>query len=1241
MVSHGNVIFVPMHNDALEKTDPIFLIDTSGSTTSRLSGLHRNDKGYVKDSITVLGYEIELIKEISKTRGYGTSHVILWSTRALYCGKIDILGSDDNMELLKVQAGQNTGATQLMCGLKQIDPSMLDETKNKQTDIIIITDGEIQDSSRTISKELRKLCRNKISLSIVAVEKGECNYLEAEVDGVVGNTLYSIIRDNNLTRYVNKFSIYNNLRTEFVNFSNPIVPDSYVPYNDSMFLKSNFINFARFIDDHLESVSKCEIHVNDILKHAHSLSLTIYHYIRDKSLEMQKGIIDLFTNMYKRFDPMDGVDNKDNVSVYELVRTLLLTEVDNHVAGKSTTFTAAKKDRNRKVENTVVSLLNNVYQSITGKCATPLYVSDVFSAPIKTVTDSNSISDDDSRSDLIYRVMTPTLSDISIDKFRYHESCITINEYSIPLLFKIGENPDNGKSANHWIRTIYGRTLNISPSSPSIYYYLMADVLRLRLCSPKGDESGKLSDLYESYLNTFFTESSFDSDNVPFIDTIVSNVESIRHNLIVSAGEYSGLRLRGHSIFYVIAMTYLVRYFKKGKGNNLSHDNKATIDRFTASVKNMCAKSVYMDLCNYSPYIYDDNYDSAEYVDKVEWETSYDELIAKLSTDSMNRTQIIDIVNQDILSIQQHAFNDDSDGRSHIPCIPQSITISSTIRKMTSSSDLTKLNNNLYDTGTSANCVVCDREYPLILTKRTDVVSLDRQSELLKKSRCYQGYKNPFTNSTSTIDLGNLTGVDTDTDMILVENFECHADSIKMDNVSIIDPVSSSKMRIRSQSEFLDSTHTKYPFLKDLDFSNVALAGGFCRSILLKQQMKDFDFFFYGVESDKLYQTRFKTFATDLVNSVRKSYHDRKQNVKFMMMFKPMFNVFEIVCYSDPTNHIDSNFDLTNFHEHAFSSLKEYSGKSDKIGVHDTEFVKTVGYNGEGESDDTPNKTYFEDDDSKGIRMLHRFQFILCKYQSLSDIVKSFDMFPSKVVFNGSNLYFTNNSLQAYQHMINVINLDGGSDLIKHRISKYFKYGFSIVFPPNDRNWFTDSSCDNQYNYVESNYKGVDENRGPISFEIRLVRESDNQIVISHNSNIEKILEKNEELEKKSLVESKALYVSSMFCSFVSICRYVDINGIDYLFPQLPEIVFNSNTAITPYVPITSMDIGFNTIDAGAVIKFKNRVLEVNLMDRYNTMYGDRHWYTKFYKSMLLIDKSDSYRDPDLNYGDGNEDDSE
>ena len=167
---------------------------------------------------------------------------------------------------------------------------------------------------------------------------------------------------------------------------------------------------------------------------------------------------------------------------------------------------------------------------------------------------------------------------------------------------------------------------------------------------------------------------------------------------------------------------------------------------------------------------------------------------------------------------------------------------------------------------------------------------------------------------------------------------------------------------------------------------------------------------------------------------------------------------------------------------------------------------------------------------------------------------------------------------------------------------------------------------------MDSGYQGCDENRGPISFEVRRI--IDNQIIISHNSNIEKMLEKNEELEQNALDEAKALYVSNLFCSFVSILRYVEINGIDYIFPKLKEIKLDDSVEITEDLlePISATDLGFVDDNHKSRIKFQDRTLDIKFMPRFNTLYSDRSWFDQFYKSMLLNDANDFVLDLNKNF---------
>ena len=1201
---------MPIQND-IELNTPVFLVDTSGSTDSSLDGQYsynRNEKKF-----RVLDYEIQLIGKISENRGYDTVHVILWSNRAFLFQnvKVDPENLSDSLEHIILQANENKSGTHLMSGFKKLEESMYE--KGKQTDLIIITDGEIMDSDRDIGVELRKITENNVSLSIVAVERGNKDYLQANCE--VGNKLYSVIQNHNLTRFVNKFSIYNNLRTEFVNFVNPIVPESYVPYGEMMFARSDFKDFVIYVDSELDDfVRKEGLMESDIMRHAHRLSMTIYHYLKGNTQTSQKGLVELFVKMYQKFDKMEAFRGQAE-TIYEKVRKLLINEVDNHVAGKSTTFTSARRHRSRKVEDTNLDLMSNVSTAIMGDEIDDNAV--FYTMPIRVN------SDDGKMGIRIYEVRGPKFSDYAVGKTAFKKGCVRIGRYDLPLLFPIGQG--NKRAANQWIRTVYSRTLNVSPSNPFIYYYVMMDCLVIR---QSGDE--RLIALFESYLSTFLNEEVFDSDR-KFIDTIVYNEKvKLKYHIMKGAQLYSGLGMNPLTLFWLACNIYIVPHF-----TTKTEEEKKKRMRFVQALRSMCAKQVFMDLItDISRETYKDT-PSSELVDKVSWDTVLEELEDLIGRDPMSTPIRKSVMTVNLLQMPEHKFVD-----SFIVCPGRSMIVSSDVIQMREGDQ------------TEMVCDICGSTQMLQAKLKTNPNEYRIEETNLSKSMVFGEWKNPIIDSALLVHLGLLTGENTDTELISPENFEPGAEFVEMHNILITDPISSSKMRVTTQNEFKSNAHAKYPFLKDLKFDNVALAGGFCRSILLKQEMKDFDFFFYGLNGDAVYEERFQEFVTDLVNSVRKTYHLRKQNVKFFGMFKPTYNVFELICFVDPTNHINSEFDLKNFHENDFMSLCRYNGNVDAVGEHDTPYVREVEddessdsseLDDSDDSDDSDESdyeyrsrmnhktkaktgkaesTYFEDGDSKGIRMIHRFQFILCKYDSKFGITQSFDMHPSKTVFDNDRVYFTSKALVSHQYMINEIMLDGGSDLFKHRVSKYFKYGYSIVLPPNARNWYDDRH-QNSYNYVDSYYDGNDENRGPISFEVRRV--IDNQIVISHNSNIEKMLERNEELEQNALEDAKSLYVSHLFCSFVSILRYVEINGIDYFLPHLPIVEYDDDEEVTEdsYVRVSGTDIGFVEGENKSRIRFHDRTLDVKYMDRFNTLYSDRKWFDLFYKSMILTDAND------------------
>jgi hypothetical protein len=1195
-----------------EKNTPIFFVDVSGSTDSVL--YQHDDK-----RIRVRDYEFELIAQESQRLSYEMCHVCCWSSEGMMFKNVNPLDKNE-LTNIKNSIKKIISGTEMMSGFNLVTDDMFHP--DKTTDFIILTDGEINDSAEQIDQTIRELSKKNVTIRIIAIELGKTDYMKRDCS--VGNTLFRYIRECNMTRVVNSFSIYNSLQKEFVNFYNPRVPDGYAPYIDNtIFKKSEFKQFMIFIDSELKSkkeqydllfvspdpispdpTSRQESGTDDsdsdededkhdgeenenrkrdntlkefrlaLTRFTHSLSLSIYHCIEDKPYHEQMGIIGIFCNMYQIFPADSGL--------YQMARQLLIDEVNNHISGRATTFTDAKKKRHLDIENTNIDLMSDVRKAITDKnpnSDTDRGIHEMYNSFIIR-------SDNDN---IVVRINSRTqLKDLALDKVHYRESCVSVHNYSIPLMFRPEKSDNCVNSSIQWIRTLYSRTLNISPSNPNIWYYLAIDGIigSIATKSNNSDDLRHVSDQYFQTVQMFLNEKIFGTE-IKLIDRYIENEKiDIDYGTVCNGSLYSRFGLSGLSLFYLIAHRYVY--------SQITDQTKKY--SFIKSALTYCSKDISHDLGS----------DQNIVNNMSDFDMISDMIIEKIGKVNIN---MFDLIQQDIHITDQHTITGTS-----IVC-PQRVV--------------------------PVHLLVCDICSSAVRTKtimKSPNDHINTMYSLMDRTRLVDGeFKPHIVNIDLFSDLGMMDGESTDTCLLSPRHFASSDEYMTCKNTMIIDPISSTRMRITSQEAFLKRVADKYPFLKDILTDNVVLAGGFVRSILCRQEMKDFDFFFNGLESDEQYIDQFNQTVINLINGVRRFYAKQKINVKFGMFFKPMFNVFELICFEDPSDHINESFDLSSFHSYKFHSLKQYVGdvkrpekvdpdvkRPEKVDP-DVKRPEKVDPDAKDSEDDKPydrphenknDKYYFEDNDERGIRMRHRFQFILCKYDSKFDIVNSFDMFPSKVLFDGKQVYFTDKSLRAYQYMINEIMLDGGSALFKHRLSKYFKYGFSIVFPPNQRDWNAVNHSNN-YNLKDARYDGIDENKGPLSFKIR--KTYDNIIIISHNSNIEKMLERNETLEVEAKGEGKGLYISSLFCSFVSILRYVDINGIDYLFPNIKSIEFpdNNDEKSEPNIIDLTLD---NVQISPQGIRFKDNTVMVEFKDRFSTLYKDRQWFDLFHKSMILTD---------------------
>jgi hypothetical protein len=177
---------------------------------------------------------------------------------------------------------------------------------------------------------------------------------------------------------------------------------------------------------------------------------------------------------------------------------------------------------------------------------------------------------------------------------------------------------------------------------------------------------------------------------------------------------------------------------------------------------------------------------------------------------------------------------------------------------------------------------------------------------------------------------------DLDYSLIKLNDLDFRVESYQINSPTINDALGNRQIEITTQEEFNESVHHKYPFLKDLDMTGACLAGGFCRSVLLKQQLKDLDFFFYGYGESEEDHERYLLNFKNLLNNVCLKVKEWNPDAKFLILYKPLFNVFEVVCVRDPTNFLEQEYCLDNFKQYDFKSLHRY----DKLTIIDPETGK-------------------------------------------------------------------------------------------------------------------------------------------------------------------------------------------------------------------------------------------------------------------------------------------------------------
>ena len=935
--------FIQINNNIKYNSEPYILIDTSGST---------NDKCKItqEKKQTILEAEIAIIKNILFENNITKSSLILWSDEVKSFPNIDI------MEFFKENTIESNGGTYLEKPLNTVFSNIV-LNKESGKDVIILTDGEINDSDK-IAKPLADLFSENVNLYILTFENNNNNYYSENCGA--SNKLYKYLNSNGKMHFVKKIIQYNNNhKTGFTSLNNFDVPVGYLPFREEIFLISDFSKFINILKKEIEETKENNV----LLKLTHELSRTLFYISKDKESNIRQMLVNNISEHFK------------NTEIYSQVRELLMNEIDNHINHKSTTFQDYRGKRNDLFERSQINLMANTCKSITYN-----HTNEYISFPIKT-TDGTYIFECD------HLFVNQTMN---IGKLEFKNSCFELNNYVIPVFpANIILNEEKDQCLRQWIRAIYSKNHHVKIISDKILYLVLIDLLKIHLSD---NISVDIKKHYTQLAKVMLNAKTYGT-NTEIIKELYNKNKLSRYDFFEYYLNTNNIDITSGCVWYGILLCLA---------------DKKLIEFQEHIYKN--------DLIKYAF----ENDDDLMLMLKNKFNSDWKEKKIKQKYTFPEH----DIING-IKCTNSYAIEETEE---YIKCAcGEKINIDKII-----------FNNN-----------------------DTHAIKIDNQ--IYHKNIC-QDIKLNWDDNNDLLKIDDL-------------NFNIGAYNIK--NIIMTDILSNIQVVIKTKSEFIEKVNKLYPFMKNLDMSNVCLAGGFVRSVLLCQKMKDFDFFLFGCDN---YLERTKKLIGDLVTSVKQANPDDDKH-KFLYIYKPLFNVFEIVYVSDPTNHFTDKFDIKNFSQYKYLSLRRYE-------------------TGNIENDEN----FFEDNDSKGIRIKHRFQFVMCKFDSISHIFESFDMGPSCVAFDGNDVYFNKNSHDSYKYMVNVISNNRWTDLYDSRISKYLSYGFDIVFDEKDvknMEFFNN-------NFINSNSVSL----GSLNFEIRKMES--NKIIIKHDSHKKELYDIINEFEKNA-----------------------------------------------------------------------------------------------------------------------------
>lgn len=999
---------------------PIIMLDFSGSVTGRF---HEN-----KDqNETVFERLVCLLKDIAIQDSFKFADVIMWASTAKHIGRLKVANMQGK-QLLSSKPIDN-GSTNLYEGFTQISNDWYDDVpdiENLTVPIYIFTDGEITNGQQELSAKIRDMNMDvdaniKYDIRMIVLENNDKDYL---IDNCTsGNILVKIVRDNNLNNFIKYIMFFNKrydvLEKRFINLYNAQLPEDYVQYDDKCFHIKNYALFLADITNEIailrnkltqQAVDRFgadddKIPMEDIIDQdeeiPHAAQDPVIGRLEKIGYNLIRTINDLeriaTKNKTKNFNKRHMIDFFCNLIGVDKITDFLKRELVYGVDNK--TFQEYKEKRGKLFNTTQMNMYSNLKKTIVE--GTP----SLYTSFIETDEDGAEVYEIDATE-------IENAINIGIREYKHAGVYDAKKKRLVPIL-PTTENMthQNKQATRQWIRAIYSKRYGIPASSDLIHYTFLIDNMYIQC-----------SNLPQSIKKAYNNLTYVMMDRVRYGQAIKEYVYLMNNEpKPVGSNEDFGeflLKCPNYPVFkqtdttddtelndpkYVWGMILESMHHNKLRGLDV-HQRQFTknfrevpdlnIPEMKPSQVKKSIKHQYQDDDDRE---YDDESEEDEDNEPMnKKEKKQHELTTILSRNEWEKIPSLRKLKFDSANIRPNYYcfvtlcdTDDTggymfyrhtdQGNPHNICRPNYV-----------------LSHDAYEFHKQGKaplrCPYCaaamDMERMVEMEPKAEY---DKREDVIKQNKELKRiYRNVEVYDEFSTKLIKLNDIDFSNNYRHRVHFKEHVVlGSTMDSYSVVRFNTSDK-----QQEF----NQKIPqFLFSINFANIIVAGGMIRSILLGQKIQDIDIFFVGLEKDDI-----KMRLLVLINDIVTTLQAEDPNYRFIMMYKPLNNVVEILCTK-------STFD-----EDAVDDDNDEIEISEKFLFIQNEVV-------------------------------HKVQIILRVHENIQDIFDNFDMYGSCVAFDGKNTYFNEASYVAFKYMVNMVDpIKSKHSSYNHRIMKYYKYGFAI-----------------------------------------------------------------------------------------------------------------------------------------------------------------------------------------------------